>query len=70
MACYLSLVELWKTDGRGPTVQSRKLPGNSDFIIYTIPFTKRAIATEDQNNTEVPFEQAKAKQMLVRGGGS
>lgn len=64
MACFLSLVELWKTDGREPTVQSCRFPGNPDYIIYTSPFTKRPIATEDQNNKEEHSKQVKAEQTL------
>lgn len=76
MTYFLNLVELWKTDGRGSTVESCKFPGNPDYIIYASHFIKGPIATEDQNNTEEPSEQTNAEQMLkgrqqlVRSGGS
>jgi len=64
MPYFVSLVELWKTDGRGLIVQSCKFPGNPDYVTSTIPFTKRPVATEDQNNAEEPSQQAKTEQVL------
>lgn len=62
--CFLSLVELWKTDGKGQTTESCKFPGNPDYAIYASHFTKGPIATEDQNHTEEPSEWTNAEQML------